>query len=257
MSKLHFQLEGIGVWAPGISGLEQLQTAAGQPLAPPSDASRPPAAALSPNERRRAPEGVLLAVEVAGQAIGMSGRDPASLLSVFASCRGDQTISDYMCRTLAEDPFALSPTRFHNSVHNAPAGYWGIASGAVGTSSAISTEPRWPGLSLLDAITLALCERQPVLWVCSETRGSGPLLRLSGYTAGMACALVIAPPDPAGSHLRLEAELITTTGRPDTTGHPVAGLLPWLAGLEQGGESRLAISPGQALRLQTWPGDQP
>lgn len=257
MSKLHFQLEGIGVWAPGISGLEQLQTAAGQPLATPSDASRPPAAALSPNERRRAPEGVLLAVEVAGQAIGMSGRDPASLLSVFASCRGDQTISDYMCRTLAEDPFALSPTRFHNSVHNAPAGYWGIASGAVGTSSAISTEPRWPGLSLLDAITLALCERQPVLWVCSETRGSGPLLRLSGYTAGMACALVIAPSDPAGSHLRLEAELITTTGRPDTTGHPVAGLLSWLAGLEQGGESRLAISPGQALRLQTWPGDQP
>ena len=26
----------------------------------------------------------------------------------------------------------LSPTRFHNSVHNAPAGYWGIATGAHG-----------------------------------------------------------------------------------------------------------------------------
>lgn len=34
MSKLPFQLEGIGVWAPGISGLGQLQSAAGQPLAP-------------------------------------------------------------------------------------------------------------------------------------------------------------------------------------------------------------------------------
>lgn len=186
----------------------------------------------------------------------MSGRDPASLLSVFASCRGDQTISDYMCRTLAEDPFALSPTRFHNSVHNAPAGYWGIASGAIGTSSAISAEPRWPGLSLLDAITLALCEQQPVLWVCSETCGSGPLLRLSGYTAGMACALVIAPPDPAGSHLRLEAELTGAT-RAEETGHPVAGLLPWLAGLAQGGCGRLAVSPGQMLQVQMSTGRQP
>ena len=28
---------------------------------------------------------------------------------------------------LAADPRELSPTRFHNSVHNAPAGYWTVA----------------------------------------------------------------------------------------------------------------------------------
>ena len=32
-----------------------------------------------------------------------------------------------ICEALATDEREVSPTRFHNSVHNASAGYWGIA----------------------------------------------------------------------------------------------------------------------------------
>ena len=46
---------------------------------------------------------------------------------MFASTYGDLAITDYMCSTLAKAPMTLSPTRFHNSVHNAAAGYWSIA----------------------------------------------------------------------------------------------------------------------------------
>ncbi|MHC1480674.1 beta-ketoacyl synthase chain length factor [Frateuria aurantia] len=250
MTTLQIQIEGVGVWAAGLSDYRQLQTL-GSDARPSGTAApaRPPALTLSANERRRAPEGVLLAVEVADQAIRMSGRAADELLSVFSSCRGDQAITDYMCRTLAEDPLSLSPTKFHNSVHNAPAGYWAIANGAMGASSAISTESAWSGLGLLDAMTLAMSEQQPVLWVCSETRGSGPLLQLSGYTSGMACALVLAPAVAGHGGPRLNARLVTAQRPLAEAGHAVSSLLPWLAGLEQGGHSVLPVAPHLALEI--------
>ncbi len=251
MRPLHLQVEGIGVWAPGIADYAELRQARQAPPPPATSVPgrRPPAASLSPNERRRAPEGVVLAVEAADQAIAMSGRTADSLLSVFASSRGDQAITDYMCRTLADDPFALSPTRFHNSVHNAPAGYWSIAVGATGSSSSLSSEAQWTGLGLLDAMVLAVSETRPVLWVCSETAGAGPLLALSGYTHGMACALVLAPAMPNTDRPQLEASLQSVDDEASPAGHPVATLLPWLAMLADGGSRHLPVSPRQVLRI--------
>ena len=69
-------------------------------------------------------------------AVRASGRDPATLPSVFTSAHGDLAVNDYMCATLATQPTAISPTRFHNSVHNAAAGYWTIATGCHAASSA-------------------------------------------------------------------------------------------------------------------------
>ncbi|MEJ0008028.1 MAG: beta-ketoacyl synthase chain length factor [Steroidobacteraceae bacterium] len=93
----------------------------------PTDASRPQPSLLPPNERRRAPDTVAVALEVAQAACLNAGRDPAQLPTVFASTYGDLAITDYMCSTLARAPLTLSPTRFHNSVHNAASGYWSIA----------------------------------------------------------------------------------------------------------------------------------
>jgi hypothetical protein len=92
-------------------------------------AERPQAMLLPPNERRRAPDTVALALQVAQTACANARRDPALLPTVFASTYGDMAITDYMCGTLAKTPTMLSPTRFHNSVHNAAAGYWSIATG--------------------------------------------------------------------------------------------------------------------------------
>ena len=75
--------------------------------------------------------GVAVALEVALAACRAADRDPATLPSVFASTHGDLAITDYMCETLATDPTAVSPTKFHNSVHNAAAGYWTIGAGCV------------------------------------------------------------------------------------------------------------------------------
>lgn len=192
MSRLQIHVQGIGLWSPALADFAALQAQlAGSEVSAP--AARPPAASLPPNERRRAPESVLLAVEIAGQAVAMSGRAASELPCVFASTFGDQLISDYMCATLASAPTELSPTRFHNSVHNAPAGYWTIAVGCHASSSAMSAGVATVGAGLLEAATLCLAEQRPVLLVCSDIAGTGPVGEMSATRSSFGFALVLSP----------------------------------------------------------------
>src|SRR5262245_38031864 len=119
MTPLHATIEGIGFWAKGLPSWSAARTYANDGALPADAPARPSPQLLAPNERRRAPETVAVALEVALAACEAAGRDAASLPSVFASTHGDLAITDYMCATLASDPRSVSPTRFHNSVHNA------------------------------------------------------------------------------------------------------------------------------------------
>ncbi|MEO8779434.1 MAG: beta-ketoacyl synthase chain length factor [Rhodanobacter sp.] len=219
---------------------------------------RPAAAMLSPNERRRAPECVRLAVEVAGQAVAMSGRDPATMPCVFASSHGDQVITDYMCATLAQAPAQLSPTRFHNSVHNAPVGYWTIATGCRAPSTAVAAQRATFGAGLLEAVSQVLTEQQALLLVCSDTAGSGPLAEVTGCQQSFGCALVLAPAVSSSSVAVLELELLSQqadTPLPEPLarwrdGNPSATSLALLATLSRGsGRCRQAVSPTLGLQI--------
>lgn len=246
MSTLSVYVDGVGVWSPALADFAALRAAfAGQ--APGPRPARPPAAVLPPNERRRAPESVLLAAEVAGQAVTMSGQDAAGLACVFASSHGDQAITDYMCATLASAPTELSPTRFHNSVHNAPAGYWTIATGCHAPSNAVCAQRESFGAGLLEAAGVVLADQRPVLLVCSDTAGSGPLTEVTGCAAPFACALVLSPVAGACTLGRLDLNLCpgsmslaSTLPAPwaeQVTASPSAAALPLLAILAQGAGS--------------------
>lgn len=217
MSTLRIHVEGIGLWSPQLADFAALKTVldGGTPAAPPA---RPAAATLPPNERRRAPESVLLAIEVAGQAVAMSGYDAATLACVFASSHGDQPVTDYMCATLAQAPMEMSPTRFHNSVHNAAVGYWTIATGCHQPSTAIAAMRASFGAGLLEAASLVACEQRPVLLVGSDTRGSGPLSEVTDCEQPFACALVLSP-EPT-EHTLATLELSLTPARPLTVAEP-------------------------------------
>ena len=209
MSALRVYVEGIGLWSPHLADFAALgRVLAGD--APVPSSARPSAMILPANERRRAPQSVLLAVEVAQQAVAMSGRDAATLPSVFASADGDQATTDYMCATLAQVPTELSPTRFHNSVHNAPAGYWTIAVACHAPSTAVAAQRGSFGAGLLEAASQALAEHQPVLLVCSDTIGAGPLREVTGCNAAFGCALVLAPERSATTLAQLDLQLTTT-----------------------------------------------
>lgn len=222
MSTLHVAIEGVGLWAPqaiGFDGLLQLLAGTEAPLPPP----RPQAARLPANERRRAPESVLLAAEVAGQAVAMSGREAAELACVFCSSHGDQGITDYMCSTLATAPNELSPTRFHNSVHNAPVGYWTIATGCHAASTAISAHRQSFGGGLLEAASLVAADGVPVLLVCSDVASNGPLAEMTGCTLAFGAALVLTPASGARTlatlDLKLEPGMPPPASWPDPLAH--------------------------------------
>jgi hypothetical protein len=258
MTALRVQVEGIGLWTPqatNIDGLRRLLSGG----APAEPASRPATATLSLNERRRAPESVLVAMEVASQAIAMSHRPSNNLACVFASAYGDQATTDYMCRVLAHAPGELSPTRFHNSVHNASAGYWTIATDCRAPSSAVCAGNASFGAGLLEAVTQACAEQRPVLLVCSDTTGVGPLGELIGCKLAFGCALVLSPcAEESVPQLKLSMAAGAPSHSPLPTAcaawirdNPSAACLPLLAMLAKGGgECVLAASERLGLLVQ-------
>lgn len=257
MSTLRIQVKGVGLWSPQLANFEAWRRVLiGETLEPPP--GRPNATALSANERRRAPESVLVAVEAASQAVAMSGLTGKDLACVFVSAYGDQATTDYMCRVLAGTPTELSPTRFHNSVHNASAGYWTIATGCHAASSATCAGSASFGSGLLEAASLACADHRPVVLVCSDTAGTGPLGELIGCTFAFGCALVLAPAAHAGMTLRLTTTAASTPSHPPlpdacTTwmrNNPSAACLPLLAMLASGhGECVLAVSEQLGLHV--------
>jgi hypothetical protein len=260
MSALRVQVEGIGLWSPQLADFAALRhLLAGNAVDTPP--ARPAAAMLPSNERRRAPESVLLAVEAAGQALGMSGRDARELACVFASSHGDQPITDYMCATVAHAPAELSPIRFHNSVHNAPVGYWTIATGCHAPSTAVAAQRASFGAGLLEAASQVIADQRAVLLVCSDTASSGPLDEVTGCRQAFACALVLAPPSDRRSLAILQLALIASaaSAAPDELAEPLAGwrdanasatALPLLALLaHRNGQCQVEAAAMLALRI--------
>ena len=167
-------------------------------------AARPAPSILPPTERRRAPESVLLGVEVAQQACAMAGLAPADLPHVFASSYGELAISDYLCETLAKAPLEVSPIRFHNSVHNAPAGYWAIAAGCTRSSTAISAGENTFGAGLLETALSVAANAAPALLSVYDVPATGPLRDVVACSTKFGVGLLLGPDRPdAAARLRI------------------------------------------------------
>lgn len=204
MNALELGIAGIGAWAPGAPNWTQLRLILRGEAVPSVDAPTHPSGATLPTaERRRAPDGVRLAAEVATQAAGMADIHPATLPCVFASTQGELAITDYVCETLARAPDELSPTKFHNSVLNAPAGYWTIATGCAEASNAVSAHHASFAAGLLEAATLACAEHMPVLFACCDVASTGPLVEMTRTTLAFGTALVLIPAVEVGMRLKL------------------------------------------------------
>ena len=255
MSSLTASIEGIGFWASGIPSWQAARDfAAGGAL--PADAPRRPSPQLlAPNERRRAPETVAVALEVALAACAAAGRDPGDLPSVFASTHGDLAITDYMCATLAGDPRAISPTKFHNSVHNAAAGYWTIGSGCMRGATAISAHDASFAQGLVEALAQLADGAEAIVLAAYDNEAVGPLEAMSRSRGLLGGALALAR---HGDGLRLRATLIdgeavATHGAlaRHAAGNAMAPMLPLFDALALGGDvALLKAGPGRLLRVE-------
>jgi len=204
MNALDVRIAGIGAWSPRHGAWPQLRAALRGEAFDAADTARPPAGVLPQAERRRAPPTVLLACEAVAQACADARLDAASLPCVFACTHGEVAISDDMCATLASDPRALSPTRFHNSVHNAPVGYWTLAVQCHAASNALSAWRGTIAAGLFEAAALAVADQVPVLFAAYDAAASGPLADLLGANDSFAYAFVLDPaPNEIGPRLNL------------------------------------------------------
>lgn len=209
MSALMAHVAGVGVFAPGwpdwASARAGLRGDVAIPI--PEDIDRYPSpAGLPRNERRRTSPITRIAFAASEDALANTDCARGDLRSVFASCSGDMDIVDDICRALTEQPVALSPTQFHNSVHNASAGYWGIANQARAASTSLSAFDASFAAGLIEA-TLQVNESsgEPVLLVCFDVMTRPPLALARPVPFPFAVAMLLSG-DPLRSlgQLRLD-----------------------------------------------------
>ncbi len=253
------------MWASRLPGWDVAAAVLAGKAEPPATASRRPVAELlPPAERRRAPDSVALAVEVAARACAAAAIDPTRLSSVFATTHADLAITDYLCEVLVRTPLLTSPTRFHNSVHNAAAGYWCIATGCHAPYTTVSVHDHSFTVGLLEAIMQVASDGSPVLYVAYDIESCGPLSQVALSRGLLGVGLVLARDRSAQSVAQLRWSIRPGSGdeatRPDRANsglvqdNAMASCLPLFELLARGGgQATLALGPASLLdiRVQT------
>lgn len=233
MNAIRLSILGTGAYGPGFTTMDELRAD------PPADAQflPPRPERIPPRERRRAPLLVKLAVEVADQACAAAKIEPGLLPSIFASALGDTDIIDNMCRAVATNPAMLSPTKFHNSVHNAAAGYWSISTEGTEPANSLSSLGYTASTGLLEAGMICTQDSRPVLLVVFDRTTPAPM-RFQEITDSFAAAIVLGPPrgDDSDIELSVHDEPADWTALKDErlntlyANNPAARILPLLLG---------------------------
>lgn len=201
-------LKGIAAIGPGYEDWEVLRShfQTGSVLNP-DGAPRPQGAILPGTERRRASPTVKMAVDIAQAALAQSGMDAKDTAVVFASANGGTNTIHQICEALATPERMVSPTHFHNSVHNAPTGYWSIATGCMQPSSSLST---WSGTfaaGLVEAAVQCLAEQIPVLLAVCDTPFPEPLFdRTPGHQPFGSALVLDGNPEHSLAAMRLTVD---------------------------------------------------
>ncbi len=251
---------GVGLVGPGLAGWrEAREVLAGRAGYSPAATVIPSPDALPATERRRAGKCVRLAL-AAGLAAAADAAIPArELAAVFASSTGDGENQHAICEVLASDDRAISPTRFHNSVHNAPAGYWGIATGAMMPTDSVAAFDATFCAGLVEALgRLAADPARAVLLVAYDAPYPEPLYSARPVLDAFAVGLVLAA-SGAGPSITVEIARAAATSMSDDAlervrrGIPSARSLPLLHLIAQGaqGEAHLEYVDGLALTVAT------
>ncbi|HQT30275.1 MAG TPA: beta-ketoacyl synthase chain length factor [Thiobacillus sp.] len=247
-------LDGIGLVGPGLDNWPAAHSILAGHAA---YESRPlvvaAPAALPPAERRRTGLAIKVALAVAFDALAAAQLDARQLATVFTSSGADNDNCDAICKTLASDDRSISPTRFHNSVHNAPGGYWGIASGAMTPATVLCAHDASFGAGLLEAMTqLAVdgspgSERGGTLLVAYDMPYPEPLHAKRPLPAAFGIALALMPARSAQSLARIELEL--SDAAPDTLSDPALETLRRSIPAARGLPLLQAVARGDACRV--------
>ena len=175
----------------------------------------PPPALLPANERRRAGIVVRLAMAVAEEAVAMAGLPRDKPRGVFASSCGDGVVLHALLSAMTASDGQISPTQFHNSVHNAVAANWTIGTGSMRPATSIGMHDDTFAAGLLKAAAETSHEGEALLFCAYDAPLPEPLNAKQPIAFPFALALVIAPSGRRSGAPR---------GRPDHAPPPIARL---------------------------------
>ena len=258
MSTLQIYVDGISLFGPGLSGWDQSrEVLAGRAPLQVGPIQLPPVECLPPAERRRVGMLIKLSMAIGFEAVRNAGADPAHLATVFSSTEADCDNCHNILDTLASDERAVSPTRFHNSVHNAPSGYWGIATGCVEPSTSLCAYDATFAAGLLEAATQSLSSSKPTLLLAYESTFPEPLFALRPIPYPLGVAMVLNPVKTAAARAQLTLDLGTSavTKMSDTdlemlrVNIPAARSLPLIQLLAKGINGSVVIDYLEPLNL--------
>jgi hypothetical protein len=258
--------EGVGLVGPGLPGWKASRAALtgnGSYRQVPTEMT---ASELLPApERRRVGSPVKLALAAGCEAIGAAGRDIATLATVFASSSGDCDNVHHILEALASPERQISPTRFHNSVHNAPAGYWSIAAKCREASTSLACHDGSFAAGLLESMVQAAACDTPVVLIAYDHPYPEPLNSARPVGGDFGVALVLASRATPRATAALDIDFVPS--KADATrmddpalealrcGVPAARSLPLLAVLANGGRGTVILDyvAGSHLRVAVAP----
>jgi hypothetical protein len=258
-------VEGIGVRGPGFSNwFEAQKILTGTAPLEPGPVDLPAIEQLPTAERRRTGAAVRLAVAVGLEALAHAERDAHAMATVFTSSGSDGQTIHAILETLATEQREISPTRFHNSVHNAPSGYWALACAAKAPSTSLCGYDGSFAIGLLDAAAQAHADGIAVTLIAYDLPYPEPLRTARDIATSFATALVLTPQRTARSiaecRIVLDQIAANATAMRNAAlealrrSNPAARSLPLLAALaDMGGTVRIAGIEDATLEIAVIP----
>jgi hypothetical protein len=206
------------------------------------------AAILPPMVRRRTSQATRAAISAAVCACA-NLQEGQTQPAIFVSAIGEMQVTDKLCRSIAQQDYPLSPTLFHNSVHNTAAGYWSIATGSTTSMQAMGALGDSFALGMLEAWCQLQTVSDRVLLVIYDESVPEELLPDYAWTT-YACALLLDRHSP--NRPRISRPIQATNAAPSTTSssfssqNPAMATLPLFRALAQpkSGQQQILLSTG-------------
>lgn len=204
-AQLTAYIEGIGLIGPGFTSWQNCrEILSGLQAYQPFKTVIPAPELLPAAERRRASDIVKLTLGTSLEAIAAAGLQSENLPSVFSFSNGDGVNCHTICEMLASEDRQISPTRFHNSVHNAAAGYWSIATETMATSSVLCAYDASFCAGLLDALTQVVVDKTRCILMASDTPYPQPMFTNRPIPDNCGVAFILSPEKTLKSMAQIE-----------------------------------------------------
>lgn len=197
-------LKGVGLWTSHCTSAADWSRGKREA----SEVSRAAASLLEGPLKRRASKLTRMSVDAFEQAVAQAGSDPSSIPTIWATAHGEHGTAIALLKMMRRGEGKVSPTHFHNSVHNTPSAYASISAGNGAGSTTLTGGPELVASALLEAFCQLHAGQNEIAVVVADEPLQGPFVR-EDMPAPLAIAFVFSSSERGAvaqlDHLRLEA----------------------------------------------------